>query len=157
MGARLNDMRPHESQGYSFAQAAFRWVLSSARIDAVLVSMTSSAQIDEYVAASGAPELRQGDLELLERYAALQGRSWCRHGCSACEGAGAAGVEIAEVLRTRMYAVDGRDQALALKDYAKLGRGAGAGLTCAHQACLGACSFGLPIPTVARDAATRLG
>jgi hypothetical protein len=157
MGARLNDMRPYEQDGSTFAQAAFRWVLSSPRVDAVLISMTSTAKIDEYVAGSGDPEVRQGDLQLLERYAALQGPSWCRHGCNACEGACPEGVDIAEVLRTRMYAVDYREPALALEDYAKLGAGASACLTCAHQACLGACAFGLPIPELTRDAATRLG
>jgi uncharacterized protein len=157
MGARLNDMRPYEEDGSTFAQAAFRWVLSSPRVDAVLISMTSAAKIDEYVAGSGDPEVRQGDLQLLERYAALQGTSWCRHGCNSCEGACPEGVDIAEVLRTRMYAVDYRDPALALEDYAKLGAGASACLTCAHQACLGACPFGLPIPELTRDAATRLG
>jgi len=157
MGARLNDMRPYERAGDSFAQAALRWVLASPRVDAALVSMTSMAKVDEYVGASAAPEVRQGDLELLERYAALQSGSWCRHGCNACEGACPEGVEIAEVLRTRMYAVDYRDRALALEDYAKLGTGAEACLGCAHQACLGACRFGLPIPTLTRDAATRLG
>jgi uncharacterized protein len=157
MGARLNDMRPYEEDGSTFAQAAFRWVLSSPRVDAVLISMTSAARIDEYVSGSGDPEVRQGDLELLERYAALQDPSWCRHGCNACEGACPEGVDIAEVLRTRMYAVDYRDPALALEDYAKLGAGASACLTCAHQACLGACPFGLPIPELTRDAATRLG
>jgi predicted aldo/keto reductase-like oxidoreductase len=157
MGARLNDMRPYEQDGSTFAQAAFRWVLSSPRVDAVLISMTSTERIDEYVAGSGDPEVKQGDLQLLERYAALQGPSWCRHGCNACEGACPEGVDIAEVLRTRMYAVDYRDQALALEDYAKLGAGASACLTCAHQACLRACPFGLPIPELTRDAATRLG
>ncbi|HSA80966.1 MAG TPA: hypothetical protein VLE23_09090, partial [Geminicoccaceae bacterium] len=67
------------------------------------------------------------------------------------------GVDIAEVLRTRMYAVDYRDPALAFEDYAKLGAGATPCLNCAHQACLGACPFGLPIPELTRDAATRLG
>ena len=157
MGARLNDMRPYESEGYSFAQAALRWVLSSPRVDAALISMTSTAKIDEYVAASGGPEIRQGDLDLLERYAALQATSYCRHGCNACEGACPVGVDIPEVLRTRMYAVDYRDQALALEDYARLGAGASPCLTCAHQACLGACAYGLPIPALTRDAATRLG
>jgi uncharacterized protein len=157
MGGRLNDMRPYEREGYSFAQAALRWVLSSPRVDAALISMTSRAQIDEYVAASAGPAIRQGDLELLERHAALQATSWCRHGCNACAGACPAGVDIPEVLRTRMYAVDYRDQTLALEDYAKLGAGAGPCLECAHEACLGACLHGLPIPTLTRDAATRLG
>ena len=158
MGGRLNDMRRYESEGYSFAQAALRWVLASPRVDAALISMTSAEKIDEYVGASGgAPELRQGELGLLERHAALQEGRWCRHGCNACEGACPEGVEIAEVLRTRMYAVDYRDPALAVEDYAKLGAGASACLACAHQACLGACAYGLPIPVLTRDAATRLG
>jgi aryl-alcohol dehydrogenase-like predicted oxidoreductase len=45
MGARLNDMRPYESEGYTFAQAAFRWVLSSPRVDAVLISMTKIGRV----------------------------------------------------------------------------------------------------------------
>jgi uncharacterized protein len=157
MGARLNDMRPYEQGGYTFAQAAFRWVLSSARVDALLISMNSAESIDEDVAASGDPEVRGEDLQLLDRYAYLQHARYCRHGCNFCEGACPERVDIAEVLRTRMYDVDYGDPALALEDYAKLGVGASACLTCAHQACLRACPYGIPIPEFTRDAATRLG
>jgi uncharacterized protein len=157
MGARLNDMRPYEREGYTFAQAAFRWVLSSPRVDALLISMNGSDEIDEYVAASGGPELRGEDLQLLDRYAYLQHARYCRHGCNFCEDACPERVAIAEVLRTRMYDVDYGDPALAVEDYAKLGVGASACLTCAHQACLGACPYGIPIPEFTRDAATRLG
>ena len=66
-------------------------------------------------------------------------------------------VEIGEVLRTRMYALDYRDEALARIDYAALDRDASPCLGCAHQACLGACPYGLPIPALTRDTATRLG
>ena len=157
MGARLNDMRPFEEEGRSYAQAALRWVLSSPRVDAALISMTSFDNIDEYVGASGQEEERAGDLELLGRYAALQSSRYCRHGCDRCEGACPEGVSIAEVLRTRMYAVDYRNPALAVEDYAKLDGGAAACLTCKHQACLNACPFGIPIPNFTSDAARRLG
>jgi predicted aldo/keto reductase-like oxidoreductase len=157
MGARLNDMRPYEREGYTFAQAAFRWVLSSPRVDALLISMNGSDEIDEYVAASGGPELRGEHLQLLDRYAYLQHARYCRHGCNFCADACPERVEIAEVLRTRMYDVDYGDRALAVEDYAKLGVGASACLTCAHQACLNACPYGIPIPEFTRDAATRLG
>ena len=157
MGARLNDMRAYEREGYTFAQAAFRWVLSSPRVDALLISMNSAESIDEYVAASVDPELRGEHLQLLDRYADLQHGRYCRHGCNFCEGACPERVDIAEILRTRMYAVDYRDPALAVEDYAKLGGGASACLSCAHQACLGACPYGIPIPEFTRDAATRLG
>jgi predicted aldo/keto reductase-like oxidoreductase len=132
-------------------------VLSSPRVDALIISMTGTELIDEYVAASGEPERRGEHLELLERYARLQSARYCRPGCNLCEDACPERVQIAEVLRTRMYDVDYGDPALALEDYAKLGAGASACLTCAHQACLGACPYGIPIPEFTRDAATRLG
>ena len=121
MGARLNDMRPYEREGYTFAQAALRWVLSSPRVDALIISMTSAELIDEYVAASGNPDMRGEHLQLLERYAYLQHARYCRPGCNFCEDACPEQVQIAEVLRTRMYDVDYGDPALALEDYAKLG------------------------------------
>jgi len=159
MGARLNDMRPFEEEGRTYAQAALRWVLSSPRVDAALISMTSFDNIDEYVGASGQADDRAGDAELLGRYAALQSGRYCRHGCDRCEGACPEGVAIAEVLRTRMYDVDYRNPALAVEDYAKLSSGgdAAACLTCEHQACLNACPFGIPIPDFTKDAARRLG
>ncbi len=101
--------------------------------------------------------MRGEHLQLLERYAYLQHARYCRPGCNFCADACPEQVQIAEVLRTRMYDVDYGDPALALEDYAKLGAGASACLTCAHQACLGACPYGLPIPEFTRDAATRLG
>ena len=64
-GARLNDMRPHETGGATFAQAAFRWVLASPDVDALVVTMRSPEQVDEYVAASGGAGRTRADLSLL--------------------------------------------------------------------------------------------
>ena len=157
MGARLNDMRPYERSSSTFAQAAFRWVLSSPKVDVIVISMKSTQAIDEYVAASGGAAVSQEDLRLLELYAAANGGSYCQHGCSACEGSCPLAVPIAEVLRTRMYALDYCDATLARADYAKLGDGANACLSCDHHACLAACPKGIPIAGFTRDAALRLG
>ena len=157
MGARLNDLRPFETDGATFAQAAFRWVLSSPHVDGLLISMTDVVAIDEYVAASGGGEVGAADLGLLGRYAELQGPRYCRHGCDACARTCPAGVEIAEVLRTRMYDVDYRDPLLARTDYAALGAGdASACLSCDGAPCLGACPAGIPVANFTRDAALRL-
>ncbi|MCZ6619651.1 MAG: aldo/keto reductase [Gammaproteobacteria bacterium] len=145
MGARLNDMRPYEKNGASFAQAAFRWVLSNPNVDAVTISMTSTARIDEYLGASGVYEVSQQEFELLKTYAHLNGASYCRHACNDCESACPYGVPIADVLRTRMYATDYQDVPFARSEYALLGDAAAACLGCSGKPCQGACTHGLPI------------
>jgi uncharacterized protein len=145
MGARLNDMRPFEKGGATFAQAAFRWVLSNKNVDALIISMKSPAEIDEYVGASGAQSAAGEDRPLLQRYVRMNGASQCRHGCSECLSACPYGVPIGEVLRTRMYAVDYRDPVLARSEYARLTTGASPCLSCTAQPCRGACPHGLPI------------
>jgi len=156
MGARLNDMRPYERPGSTFSQAAFRWVLSRPNVDALLISMTSPELIDEYVSASGGVMTSQSDVELLDRYVEMRVGSYCLPGCSACESSCPHGVAIAEVLRSRMYAVDYGDALLAKAEYAELGDGANACLKCTHRSCLRACPLGIPIAELTRDAAARL-
>jgi predicted aldo/keto reductase-like oxidoreductase len=145
MGARLNDMRPFEKGGATFAQAAFRWVLSGRNVDALIISMTSGSTIDEYLGASGWQSAASDDLPLLHRYAKMNGASQCRQGCQDCLSACPNGVQIGEVLRTRMYAVDYGDMTLARSEYAMLSHNAAPCLTCAAQPCRSACSHGLPI------------
>ncbi len=144
MGARLNDMRPYETAGATFSQAAFRWVLSNPDVDALIVTMPSAALIDEYLGAAGSRSAGPADAALLERYVRMNNSSHCRTGCAACESACPAGVPIAEALRTRMYAEDYGDLRMARSEYARLGAGAAACLSCAHHACAGACPHGVP-------------
>lgn len=148
MGARLNDMRPFEKGGATFAQAAFRWVLSNTDVDGLIISMKSPDRIDEYLGASGWRSAAHGDLPLLQHYVRMHGTSYCRHGCNDCEGTCPYGVPIADVLRTRMYAQDYGDMQLARSEYAQLGAGASPCLTCAQPPCAAACPHGLPIDTL---------
>ena len=143
MGARLNDMRPYETGGATFSQAAFRWVLSNRNVDALIVSMTSRQIIDEYLGASGARATAAADLPLLNRYATLNGDSQCRPACNVCANACPLGVPIAEVMRTRMYAHDYGDIRLARTEYAMLPANAAACLTCDAKPCAGACPHGI--------------
>lgn len=145
-GARLNDMRPYEKGGATFAQAAFRWVLSDPNVDSLIVTMRSRETVDEYLHASGSGPPTTEDVSLLERYEAANGAIQCRYGCDACAASCPEGVPIAEVLRTRMYAEDYADLPLARGEYAALGAGASACLSCSHRACTGACPYGLAIP-----------
>ena len=152
MGARLNDMRPYERGGASFAQAAFRWTLANPHVDALVVSMTDQPLIDEYLGASGWQALAQGDRRLLEAYAQLNGASQCRPACSDCVGACPYQVPIADVLRTRMYAADYGDLEFARAEYASLGGNAAACLSCSGEPCRDACTHGLDIAALCAPA-----
>ncbi len=148
MGARLNDMRPYERDGATFAQGAFRWVLSNPNVDGLIVSMTSRESIDEYLGASGSRTVGAADLSLLRRYARVNRTSYCKHACNACEGACPAGVAIADVMRTRMYAVDYGDLRMARDEYAMIASNAQACLSCSGKPCAGACPHGLKIDSL---------
>jgi len=145
MGARLNDMRPYETADATFAQAAFRWVLSNPNVDAVIISMTSHEKIDEFLGASGATDLAAGDLALLGRYAHANGMTYCRHACDDCAGACPFGVQISDVLRTRMYATDYEDLVFARDEYAMIKHNASPCLSCSGEPCQSACTHGIAI------------
>jgi uncharacterized protein len=145
MGARLNDMRPYERDGATFSQAAFRWVLANRKVDALIVSMTSRDLIDEYLGASGSRIVRDEDLPLLARYARANGASYCRPACNACEDSCPATVAIADVMRSRMYAIDYGDLRMAREAYATIAANAEACLSCTAKPCANACPHGLAI------------
>jgi len=145
MGARLNDMRPYERRGATYAQAAFRWVLSNPDVDGLIVSMTTRESINEFVGASGFGSVHAEDLPLLQRYARVNGASYCRHACNVCEDSCPAGVAIADVMRTRMYAIDYQDSRMAREEYAMIKHNAQACLSCSAKPCATACPHGLKI------------
>ena len=156
MGARLNDMRRFEKPGGTFSQAAFRWVLSNPEVDALIVSMTSREQVNEYLGASGGSTVAAADFALLARYAAVNSSTTCRFGCDACASSCPASVPIADVLRVRMYAEDYGDARLARDEHVELGEPAAACISCPTQACAGACPHGVPIPDLTRRVGSML-
>jgi predicted aldo/keto reductase-like oxidoreductase len=156
MGARLNDMRRFERPGGTFAQSAFRWVLSNPDVDALIVSMTSREQVDEYLGASGSRAVAAAEAALLARYVAMNSSTTCRFGCDACTSACPADVPIADVLRVRMYAEDYGDVHMAREEHVRIGEPAAACLSCATRPCAGACPYGLQIPELTRGIAMRL-
>lgn len=144
-GARLNDMRPYESPGGTFAQAAFRWVLSNKNVDALVISMGSTEQIREYLVASGTEGIAANDIPLLRQYMGLNDGRYCRPLCNDCLGACPYSVQIDDVLRTRMYAVDYGDVGMAKDEYAGIKNNAAACLYCNGEPCKAACTYGLNI------------
>jgi predicted aldo/keto reductase-like oxidoreductase len=156
-GARKNDMRPFEAPGRSFAQAAFRWVLSDPAVDGLVVSMTSNEEIDEYVEASGQRGPKPEDLALLARYELRNRGTLCLVGCADCADRCPSSVPIGDVMRTRMYDLDYGLPAIARTEYGRLPTDARACLECSGAPCANACSEGLDIAGLTRDTHRRLG
>jgi len=150
-GARLNDMRPYERGGATFAQAAFRWVLAGGLADALVVTMTSREQVDEFIGASGWTALHREDAALLRRYARRSEASQCRYGCRDCAGACPHGVSIPDALRARMYAEDYQAPDLVGAALAEAGNVA-ACLGCDGSPCANACPHGIEIAALTRRA-----
>ncbi len=145
MGARLNDMRPYEKDGSTYSQAAFKWVLSNDDVDALIITMKTTEDIDEFLVASGSNQITHTEDKLLKQYAKLNGMSYCKQVCNSCEGACPAQVPIADVMRTRMYAIDYKDLEFAKDEYALLGNAASACLTCSGEPCKDACPKGVNV------------
>jgi predicted aldo/keto reductase-like oxidoreductase len=155
-GARLNDMRPYEGAGASFAQAAFRWIFSTGLADALVVTMKSPEQVDEYLGASGWTRPHPADAGLLRRYARRTERTQCRYGCGDCASACPAGVSISDALRARMYAFDYEEPGLAREALAEAG-GAAACLSCSGAPCATACPHGVAIPELTKEVSAAFG
>jgi predicted aldo/keto reductase-like oxidoreductase len=151
-GAKLNDMEPYQKEGATFSQAAFRWVLSNDDVDGLIVTMRSRGDIDEFLVASGGTRVTRRDVDLLRRYVTLNDSTYCRPLCDACEASCPENVQIADVLRHKMYFEDYGAERMAMERYAKLTHNASSCAECTHQRCLGACPYGLSIPELTRQA-----
>jgi predicted aldo/keto reductase-like oxidoreductase len=156
-GAAKHDLSRFQRDGATFAQAAFRWVLSHDAVDSLVVTMETPEQVDEYLGASGWTRAAATDGAVLARYEASEGGQQCRYGCDDCAASCPAGVAIPEVLRTRMYAEDYGHEAIARREYGALEANAAACLACSGEPCATACPHGLAIPELTKRTARRLG
>ena len=144
-GAKLNDMRPYESQGLTYSQAACRWILNNPSVDNLIITMRNRDEVEEYLGASGSGAVTSADMDLLQRYAGMTDASYCRNVCNDCEGSCPYQVPMPDILRMRMYATDYGDYAVARNEYAKLETNAEACLSCDGAPCRDACTFDIPL------------
>jgi predicted aldo/keto reductase-like oxidoreductase len=153
--SQLAEFTPTERE--SFAQAAFKWVLSNPDVGGLVVSMSEYGQIDEYLFASGQP-VAPADVTLLEKYDRLIARDYCRPGCGDCLDACPYDVPIDDVMRYAMYAENYGWEKEAMRLYARIdpARRASQCVDCAAP-CAAQCPFELPIRDKLVRADQRLG
>ena len=92
------------------------------------------------------------DQAVLDRYARLYGREYCSTGCGECETSCPQGVQIASVMRYRMYFMDYGMEKRAMESYALLKKNASACSGCVNPVCVGSCPYGLSVKDMLCDA-----
>ncbi|HSV04922.1 MAG TPA: aldo/keto reductase [Candidatus Binatus sp.] len=143
--SQLADFTPTERE--SFAQAAFKWVLSNPDVSGLVVSIGQKEQIDEYLYASGRAVTPE-DVALLEKYDRLIARDYCRPGCGACLSACPYDVPVDDVLRYAMYAESYGRKDEAARLYAGVD-------SCHCAACSAPCEASCPFELPIRDKLVR--
>ena len=138
-------------EGEEFSHAAFKWVLQYPEISGLIVTMKTVADIELYLKASGA-KFSAADQRTLDRYASHYSSDYCRTGCGECQAYCPAGVEIATVLRYRMYFKDYGMEKRAMESYAVLQNNASPCSGCNQPVCAAKCPYGLPVKVMLSDA-----
>jgi aryl-alcohol dehydrogenase-like predicted oxidoreductase len=146
-GAKGADLDRFRDRHVTFKQAALKWVLSNSGVSNLIISITNTRQVDEYVAAAGQP-LTAGDHEILDDYARTFSTQVCRFD-GACLPACPEDVRIADILRFSMYYHEYGQQERAVESYARL-VAAERAAHCLHCSgfCEQACSYELPVKTL---------
>lgn len=140
-----------DGKGGEFSHAAFKWVLKHPEVSGLIITMKTALDIELYLKASGA-SFTASDQRVLDRYAAMHSGDYCRTGCGDCEGFCPSGVEIATVLRYRMYFRDYSMEKRAMESYGLLKNNAAPCPGCDQPVCITKCPYGLPVRDMLSDA-----
>ena len=119
-GSRLNDMRPYEDKNLTYSQSAISWALNSGYPDAAILSMTSKSLVDELTSIPSNKYSKIDHHKLLKKYYLLNKDNTCPPGCDICRNACPYGVDITDVMRSKMYALDYHNASKALNTYAEV-------------------------------------
>jgi aryl-alcohol dehydrogenase-like predicted oxidoreductase len=128
----------------AFEPAAFKWVLKHPEVDGLVITIKTIDDLDLYLRASG-ERFTAADRQMLDRYARIHGKAYCRTGCGACQAACPAGVSVATTLRYQMYFRDYGMEKRAMESYAAVRENAEICLSCEKPSCVDACVYGLPV------------
>ncbi|MGH7899459.1 MAG: aldo/keto reductase, partial [Candidatus Binatia bacterium] len=142
-GAKHHGLEGFRDERDSYAQAAFKWVLSNPDVSCVVISFFDHRHVNEYLAASGkTPTAR--DLAILRRYDELSAGLHCRPHCGACLDSCPENLAIHDLLRYRMYAEDYGWTDEARRLYAGSAKRANVCVSCPAP-CAGVCPDGIAI------------
>lgn len=140
-----------DSAQAQYPQSAFKWVLKHPEVSGLVVTIRTTADLQNYLPASG-EKFTSRDQMILDNYAKMFNKEYCRTGCAECNRACPNGIDIATIMRYRMYFHDYAEQKDAMQAYARLDLKADACSSCHKPTCNFVCPYGLPIKDMLVDA-----
>jgi predicted aldo/keto reductase-like oxidoreductase len=117
-GARENEVQALQEKGLELNQARVRWALSNQDVTSVCAHFSNFGAVDNYLDAIS-KKLSLDDSDILEEYRRAFDSSYCRN-CSICAAACPQGVNVADVLRYKMYFSQYGFEKEAMERYAAL-------------------------------------
>jgi predicted aldo/keto reductase-like oxidoreductase len=144
--ARKIDYSAYMKEGRTLRQALLKWMLANANVDTIALTTRTFDEVDEFVAASGRPQLTPTERKALEEYGMLLDRDYCRPGCAGCLGSCPKSVPIHDILRYSLYFNSYQREKYAMERYAALpaSRNASSCAVCSGP-CESSCPYGIPI------------
>jgi uncharacterized protein len=142
-GAKHHGLAGFRDEQNTYAQAAFKWVLSNPEVSCLVISFFDPKHVNEYLAASG-KKLTDSDVAVLRKYDGLVAGTHCRPHCGACLDSCPEDLAIDDVLRYRMYAEDYGWPDEGRRLYARLDKQASVCVACPAP-CTGVCPDGIAI------------
>jgi predicted aldo/keto reductase-like oxidoreductase len=142
-GAKHRGLENFRDEADSYTQAALKWALSNPKVACAVISFYELQHVDEYLHASGRA-VTATDVAVLEKYDREIRGSYCGPHCGECLDHCPETLQIADVLRHRMYFEDYGWQKEAMRLYAALEKNASVCAGCPAP-CRGVCPVGVPI------------
>lgn len=153
---QLTDLKKKFDESTSYSHICFAWALAQEPVAALVRTMKTVGDVEEYVQSSGA-KLTAANTQALKVYAAALGGAYCRIGCGDCHSACPAQVPIADLLRFNEYFVNYGLEKHAMRRFADLN---GHRRLTACQACDApcerACTYDLPVRSLLAGAQDNL-
>ncbi len=141
----------------SSRQAVIKYILSSNLFDTMIALMRTYDQVNEYLSVSGFEKLGEEETAYLDFLSKEMGHLYCRPGCDSCFGKCPNDVQIANILRYKMYFENyGREKHAMEKYKAIQTANNAAACTSCNAPCEDSCEFGLKVKDRLTEAHSQL-
>ncbi len=144
-----------DTGGDEFAPAAFKWVLKHSEVNGLVVTIKTVSDLNRYLSASG-ESFTKTDKRILDTYSKIFTKEYCRTGCNECESSCPYDVQVASILRYKMYFDEYSMEKNAMSSYANLKVKANDCLDCKGIFCVNSCPYGLSVKDMMCDAHDKL-